>query len=120
MRNEAIRKTCVKCGHEFTYREKLQSMYRILWRMNCKECGTRYSVLVRYRLAFGLLCVFPIVFGPTLTLFYSWNLESVLIFDLFYFVFLLLLGLFLVLFIPRKLDSVEKEESKEMSIGTNN
>lgn len=59
MKKETTRKICLNCGHEFTYREKLQSMYRFWWRMKCKACGMRYNVLMGYRLLFGLLLFVP-------------------------------------------------------------
>jgi CXXC-20-CXXC protein len=60
MQKEVTRKSCLICGHVFTYREKFQSMNRKYWRMNCRACGTRYKVPRIYRFMFGGLLIAPL------------------------------------------------------------
>jgi CXXC-20-CXXC protein len=111
MKKEVARKTCLNCGHEFTYKERLQSSYRLFWRMYCKECGARYSVQIKYRLIFGLLCGLPVAFGPSLIIFLEWNTEHVLIAELAYLIFLLLPSLFVIPILPLKWDPKEEAET---------
>jgi len=111
MKKETTRKTCLKCGHEFTHRERLQSLYRIFYRMYCKECGTRYSVLPRYRLVFASLIALPVAFGPSLYDYMGWGLWNELIFAILYFGFLSLIGLLVVPILPLKWDPAEVTET---------
>lgn len=66
MNKEITKKTCLNCGHEFTYQERFQSSYRLFWRMSCKECGTEYSVLERYQYVFYFVMGLAIFAGPNL------------------------------------------------------
>jgi len=72
MEKEVTRKTCLECGHEFTYKEKFQSMKRIYGRMNCGVCGTRYKVPNIYRLTFGALLIAPLFISRS-NLRYDWG-----------------------------------------------
>lgn len=110
MKKELARKTCLNCGHEFTYRERLQSSYRLFWRMNCTACGTRYSVQMRYRFLFGLLCAIPVAAGPSLGIFAHWNAGPVLLVYLAYFLLLLLPVIFGIPLLPLVRDSAEKKD----------
>jgi CXXC-20-CXXC protein len=109
MKNEdRTTKICLNCGHQFTYREKFQSTWRLFWRMKCKECGARYGVLVRYRLLFGLLWALPVAIGPSLIAFYQWNAPGVFFAEGVYFASMLALTLLAVPLMPLKLDPENK------------
>ncbi len=111
MKKEVTRKKCLNCGHEFTYRERLQSSYRLFWRMNCTECGARYSVLVRYRTVFVVLLALPLAFGPSLYDYLGWDVWNVLTFNALYFAMLGSFVLFVIPILPLKWDSAEEADT---------
>ena len=100
MKDGIANKHCLNCGHEFAKKERLQSAYRFFWRMKCKECGTEYSVQIKYRLLFGLLCALPIVLGPNLVIFFQWSPENALFFQLAYLLVILVPALLLIPRLP--------------------
>jgi len=96
-------KHCLNCGHVFAKKERLQSAYRFFWRMRCKECGTEYSVQMKYRLLFGLLCALPIIAGPNLVIFFQWSAEKAILMQLAYLLFILLPSLLLIPRLPLRM-----------------
>ena len=111
MKKETTKKTCLNCGHEFTYREKLQSMYRFWWRMKCKTCGMRYNVLMRYRLLFGIILFVPyIILNGYLLVNAGIEVAPWIAFGLFL-VWVLIVPFVMPLFTTLKLDPKEEEDT---------
>ncbi|MBK5261608.1 MAG: hypothetical protein JJE17_03420 [Peptostreptococcaceae bacterium] len=53
-------KECIKCGNQFSYKEKFLSSFPVYKSIVCHVCGTKYQVSVLGRLFFGILIVLPI------------------------------------------------------------
>jgi len=54
-----IIKKCIKCGNQFSYKEKFLSSFPVDKSIVCHVCGTKYQVSVLGRLFFGIILVLP-------------------------------------------------------------
>jgi CXXC-20-CXXC protein len=109
MKKEIANKFCLICGHEFSYHERFQSSYRLFWRMDCKGCGTRYSVLDRYQYLFYFVMGLAIFAGPMLMT--EWGAWNVFLAYGIYIVLMSALALLVIPLLPLKLDLAQEQDT---------